>query len=231
MDHFEYIYSHRASDYDCLLSAEDVYFNLRPALQSIISFEAKNILDLGTGTGRIPKMFQRSAQQIIAIDQKMAMLKQNREHWDNHGRSWSILQGDIRNLPIKDNWADITIAGWAIGHMCSWFSSSWKDQINGVLTQMYRTTSSGGYIILIETLGTGSILPKPPTNELANYYNFLEKDWAFHKHITRTDYCFDNTQQAIETLDFFFGQELTNKIVRYHWRRIPEWSGIWWKKV
>jgi ubiquinone/menaquinone biosynthesis C-methylase UbiE len=231
VDHFERIYSQKAIDYDRLLAAEDAYSNLPAALQAIVPFQGKNILDLGTGTGRIPRLFRKASQLIVSMDIQMAMLRQNQHFRNLHGFSWEILQGDMHNTPFVSHWADITIAGWAIGHLRTWFSSEWQAQIGQVIRQMIRTTKSGGHIIIIETLGTGSLAPALPTSELNSYYNYLETTWNFQKTIIRSDYQFNSVQHAIEVLAFFFGQELTASIEKKSWRSVPEWTGIWWKKA
>ena len=57
MDHFQRIYSHEADKYHQAIAVEDVDGNLLPAIERVISLRGKRILDLGTGTGRLPLLF------------------------------------------------------------------------------------------------------------------------------------------------------------------------------
>jgi hypothetical protein len=94
---------------------------------------------------------------------------------------------------------------------------------------MMRVTKTGGFLMIIETLGTGSDVPGPPSKGLERYYNRLENIWGFTRQIISTDYLFDNLEEAVELSEFFFGHELSSKIRMNHWRRLPEWTGIWRK--
>ena len=231
MEHFKKIYTSKASEYARLEKSEDVYNNLSKALEGIISFSDKKILDIGSGTGRIARLFHSHAKHIIAIDLYIAMLRQNKVIRKEHNGRWSIFQADMINLPIVHHWADITIAGWAIGHLRSWFKNAWQTRINQVVQQMNLATSNGGHIFIIETLGTGSLEPAPPTDELRSYYLWLEDKMGFRRKVIRTDYNFDTIESAVQVMDFFFGIDLANRIKENRWHRVPEWTGIWWTEV
>jgi ubiquinone/menaquinone biosynthesis C-methylase UbiE len=233
MDHFETIYSQRAADYHRMITAEDVDGNLPSALYEIAQPRGKRILDLGSGTGRIPLLLGSQAAQLIAIDLQRAMLLENRRQKalavQNQPAkvNWSLVQADIRHIPLASGWAQLTLAGWAIGHLRAWFQQDWQRQMRFTLTEMLRVTQPGGRLIIIETLGTGSLEPKPPVESLAEYYTWLEQDWGFWRRVIRTDYQFKSVEQAVAHTQFFFGSELADKIRANRWRRVPEWTGIW----
>jgi len=233
MDHFETIYSRRAVDYHRMIAAEDVDDNLPAALYEIGQPHGKRILDLGSGTGRIPLLLGSQAAQLIAIDLQRAMLLENRHQKELTFRKdlpkvdWSLVQADMRQIPLVSGWAQLTLAGWAIGHMRAWFQQDWQRQMRSALAEMLRVTQPGGRLIIIETLGTGSLEPKPPVESLAEYYTWLEQDWGFWRRAIRTDYQFGSVEQAVAHTKFFFGSELADKIRANRWRRVPEWTGIW----
>lgn len=233
MDHFEIIYRQRAADYHRMIAAEDVDGNLPAALHSIGQPHGKRILDLGSGTGRIPLLLGSQAAQLIAIDLQRAMLLENRRQKELNAQNqiaeanWPLVQADMRHIPLVSGWAQLTLAGWAIGHMRSWFQEDWQRQMHLTLAEMLRVTQPGGRLIVIETLGTGSLEPKPPVESLAEYYTWLEQDWGFRRHEIRTDYQFNSVEQALAHTQFFFGSELADKIRANRWRRVPEWTGIW----
>ncbi len=230
MDHFRSIYETRAGDYHKLITAEDVNGNLLRELERIAYFKHKHVLDLGSGTGRIPLMLHDIAPQIIAIDLHEAMLLEQIKQRDSVPNDWNLLQGDMCALPIQDQWADIAIAGWALGHFQSWFEDEWQKRVDSVIHEMSRTAKSNGHLIIIETLGTGSLKPAPPHAGLAEYYNRLEFKWGFERTEIRTDYQFDSIDDAVAKTEFFFGAELAEKILTNNWMRLPEWTGIWAKK-
>ncbi len=116
----------------------------------------------------------------------------------------------MRQLPVLCRWADVVIAGWAIGHLRGWFTADWKRQIGRVLGEMHRAVASGGALIILETMTTGSLKPAPPTRELAEYYQWIEEDWGFSREVIQTDYQFSGVEEAVAYTEFFFGAELAD---------------------
>jgi ubiquinone/menaquinone biosynthesis C-methylase UbiE len=241
MDHFETIYTRRATDYHRMIAAEDVDGNLPVALSELVQPRGKRILDLGSGTGRIPLLLGSQATQLVAVDLQHAMLLEQRRQKELSRKKelggekecsepdCSLVQADMRHIPLVSRWAQLTLAGWAMSHMRSWFSQDWQHQMRMVLEEMQRVTEPGGSIIIIETLGTGSLLAQPPSESLAEYYAWLEQEWGFSHREIRTDYQFNSVEQAVAHTEFFFGSELADKIRSNRWRRVPEWTGIWAK--
>jgi ubiquinone/menaquinone biosynthesis C-methylase UbiE len=231
MDHHESIYRSQAGAYQRMIAAEDVDGNLIATIQRVCDPRGKRLLDLGCGTGRLPGLLQSMTSYLVGIDLHRAMLEENAAIRNDSGGDWSLVQGDMRWLPFAAKTFDILTAGWAIGHMRGWFSQNWKAAIGQVLDEMHRATCPGGALIILETLGTGTATPAPPTPELVQYYLWLEKSWHF-KHIEiQTDFQYPSVQAAIEATEFFFGSQLSEKIERNNWARIPEWTGMWWKTL
>ena len=230
MEHFERIYAYQAQAYHAMISAEDTDGNLLPALNQIVPLRSKRVLDLGSGTGRIPLMIQKIAAQTAALDLNLPMLEEQDNQRRRVGGEWSISQGDMRMLPFVSGWAQIVIAGWGIGHLCSWFEQDWKMQIGLILKEMERVICLGGTLIIIETMSTGSHVPTPPTSVLANYYTWLESEHGFNRRVIQTDYRFNTVDEAVAKTEFFFGNELVRAIRQNAWTRVPEWTGIWSKR-
>ncbi|NPV84961.1 MAG: class I SAM-dependent methyltransferase [Anaerolineae bacterium] len=230
-DHFQEIYQQKAAQYHQMIEVEDVDSHLLAALQRITDFRGKFVLDLGSGTGRIPLLLQSLDVRMACLDLQRAMLLEQKNQRAKVGGNWGMVQGDMRVLPLADNCADVVIAGWAIGHLCSWFEDSWQDEIARILCEMHRTARCGGVLVILETMTTGSLFPAPPTPELARYYAFLEGEWGFEREVIQTDYQFCDVQDAVARTEFFFGSDLSEKIRQHGWARLPEWTGVWSKRL
>jgi len=231
MDHFKKIYASKAQEYQQLIAPEDADGNLLPALQQVARFEKAVLLDLGSGTGRIPLLVHNLVDRVIALDLNSPMLLEQRKQQQNICASWPLIHGDNRALPFPDNRADIVTAGWAIGHLRGWFEDDWQTQIGRILNEMERVAVPGGCLIIMETLTTGALQPAPPTPGLAEYYAWLEEDWGFTRQTIPTDYQFASVDEAVAKTEFFFGPKLAELIRQNAWARLPEWTGVWSKQV
>ena len=159
MDHYKKIYTHHANIYHRLIEVEDVDNNLIPAMERLMPFSGKRVLDLGSGSGRIPLLLHTQVENIIGLDLHWGMLGEQLRQRDQHNGTWGLLQGDLRVLPFLENWFDIITAGWAVGHFQSWFTADWHNQVDRAIKEMIRTLKPGGVLNIIETLTTGSITP------------------------------------------------------------------------
>ncbi|MEK7442190.1 MAG: methyltransferase domain-containing protein [Chloroflexota bacterium] len=235
MDHFKNIYTHHADKYHVAIAAEDVDGHLKAALRRCLGVAAsprgKRILDLGTGSGRLPLLFANESARMIGLDLHWGMLKQNQIERKNINGNWELVNGDMRCLPFPSASAEVVTAGWAIGHLRKWYEENWQIEIGKVINEMIRVATGDGVVIIIETLGTGSLTPAPPAPHLADYYAWLEGEWGFERKTISTDYQFASVDEAIEKTEFFFGAEMSEKIRQNNWSRLPEWTGIWVKKT
>lgn len=231
MDHFIQIYTSRAADYHRLIAPEDADGNLLKAIQAITPIRGQRVLDLGTGTGRLPLLLAETARQVVGLDLHWDMLNENQRQRERVAGQWGLVNGDMRILPFPSDWAEVVTAGWAIGHLCGWYAEKWQTQIGRVLAEMHRVAIPGGALLIMETLTTGSLTPAPPTDGLAQYYAWLERDWGFTCQTIRTDYQFANVAEAVAKTEFFFGPELAVKIRENNWAHLPEWTGVWSKVV
>jgi ubiquinone/menaquinone biosynthesis C-methylase UbiE len=230
MDHFQQIYSFQAKEYQRMIAPEDADGNLLPALLRVAALAGKHILDLGSGTGRIPLLLKDLGAEVVALDLQRAMLREQAQQRALAGGNWPLVQADMRRLPIASGWADGVIAGWSIGHLRGWYRQSqtdWQAQIGQVLREMQRVGTPDGVLIILETLTTGSAAPAPPSQELAEYYAWLEGEWGFSREVIATDYQFESVEQAVERTEFFFGEQLAAEIRANGWKRLPEWTGVW----
>lgn len=111
MNHFKNIYNHKAPEYHHMVAAEDVEKNLLSTLEQVTPFIGKTILDLGTGTGRLPLLIADRACTLIGLDLHRAMLIENRFQREIISGDWELVQGDMQTLPLPSRWADVVFAG------------------------------------------------------------------------------------------------------------------------
>jgi len=230
MDHYINIYSYHADIYHRMIACEDIECNLLRTLEQLTTIKGKRVLDLGSGTGRIPLLIYSQAAQIFGLDLHFGMLSEQKRQRDQINGMWRLIQGDLRVLPFPESWFDVITAGWAIGHFQGWFPADWQNQVDRAVHEMARVLKPGGTLIIIETLTTGSSVPTPPTKKLAEYYKYIENQWGFTCQEISTDYQFMNLDEAIELAGFFFGDQLASKVRENKWVRLPEWTGVWSKK-
>jgi ubiquinone/menaquinone biosynthesis C-methylase UbiE len=223
------IYDAQADLYEQLVSREDHAGNIWRALGQIRSFDGLDVVELGAGTGRLTCMLAPVVRTIRALDISQHMLHAARAKLAQTGlQNWQVTLADNRRLPLAEGIADVSIAGWSLGHLTSWHPETWRHEIGAVLAQMARVLRPGGMIILLETLGTGQTSPRPPHDGLTAYYNLLEKERGFASTWIRTDYRFQSLDEAEVLTRFFFGDELADRVIQEGLILLPECTGIWW---
>jgi len=229
---YQEIYDRHATEYDALVNAEDCDGNLLPALEAIAPLTGASVLEVGAGTGRITRLLVSRGIRVLAIDRAPAMLEVARGHLEAMASSdWELLCADARELPVPSGWADVAIAGWVFGHFRDWFPDDWQGSIRRALDEMARALKPGGTLIIVETLGTGSTVPAPPSRELAEYFNWLETEQGLQRIVIRTDYLFPDIESAAATTVFFFGDTFAERVRGECWTRVPECTGLWWKRT
>jgi ubiquinone/menaquinone biosynthesis C-methylase UbiE len=224
------IYRQHAAEYDRLVNAEDCDHQLAPAIEKIVPLHNSAVMEVGAGTGRVSRLMAVHDVRLVAIDQAAAMLKVARHHLGGYPKG-TFIQADGRQLPVKSGWADLAIAGWVYGHLRYWLPDNWQVSIGHGLDEMCRTLKPSGTMIIIETLGTGHTEPAAPSQYLAEYYGWLETAHGFKREAIRTDYQFASVAEAAEITGFFFGDEFAAQVRRESWSRVPECTGVWWKKL
>ena len=221
------IYHSEADRYDQLVSREDYQGHIMNALQQVFTFQGADVLELGAGTGRLTCFVAPLVKSIRAFDQSQSMLDvavSKLRQTDLH--NWHTGVADHRQIPEQDGCADLVLSGWSVCYVVVWDQAHWQVELDRALKEMHRLLRPGGQIILLETLGTGFESPEPPPH-LIPYYTCLEAH-GFQRTWIRTDYCFDNLQQAEQLSSFFFGEETARKIqVGPRGAILPECTGIW----
>ena len=221
------IYQQEGDRYQLLVAREDFQENLLPAILSICSFDDLDVVDLGSGTGRVASLLGPKARRVYAFDRSHHMLKVAASLTDEQiGCDRLAAAAEHRAIPLPRDSADMIISGWSFCYLAVWEEKDWGAALLEGLREIKRVLRNGGPTIIIETLGTGVEEPQPP-DKLEPYFYFLE-DLGFSRTWIRTDYRFNNREEALELTKFFFGREMLNHITDDEEPILPECTGLWW---
>lgn len=112
-------------------------------LQAMIGPAAVDeLLDIGTGTGRMAELFAPLAAHVTALDNSPEMLRLARARLHDLGpKHCDLIQADFRNLPLADSRYDLVLL-----HQVLHFA---QDPEN-VLREAARVTRPGGRIAIID---------------------------------------------------------------------------------
>lgn len=216
--------------YERLVAREDYEQNILRALQGITAIAGKDVVELGAGTGRLTCLLAPLVRSIRAFDASQHMLHIAADKLLASGlNNWQVQVSDHRSLPVEDASADIAISGWSICYLVDWNRGAWQSDVDRALAEMVRVLRPGGVMILLETMGTGFQTPHPP-DHLVDYYHALEEKGFAYQWI-RTDYRFADLDEAVELVQFFFGDELAEQVRAAGSPILPECTGIWWKAI
>jgi len=228
------IYSLHADRYDELVESEDSDGNLRRFLRERIVQENMRVVEAGVGTGRVTRFYVDLAREVRGFDRSLHMLSRAQRNLGPWEDKLVLAVADHLRLPVADGSADLFIEGWSFGHRIL-DSPDDVQQVTGMLvSEAARVVGAGGRLTFIETLGTNVETAHPPLPVLGDFYDSLETDHGFEKHVIRTDYLFPSLNEAVRICGFFFGEEMARTILATNRSRstdasvrIPEFTGVW----
>ena len=220
------IYQQQARQYEHLIQREDYQKTILPVLQKITPLCGKDILDTGSGTGRLAYLLAPFAKSIIACDASEHMLDFATRKLEISGfNHWHTQVADHHHLPTPDNSIDIVTSGWSVCYLVESEHPHALEPVEIAIKEMKRVLRPGGTIIILETLGIGVETPDPP-EKLKPYYHRLEQ-LGFKNQSIRTDYQFESLEEMQELVTFFFGAEMADNWQANPEIRLPECTGIW----
>ena len=226
----EEIYAGHAAQYEKLVSREDVQGNILRAIQRILPVDGLDVVDLGSGTGRLACLLAPYVGTMTAIDLSTHMLQLAAAKLSSMARSrWLVAAGDHRWLPLKAASADLVVSGWSVSYVAVWNVGAWREAAGQWFDEVRRVLRKGGHIILFESLGTGNEAPVPPLH-LENFYGWLD-EMGFANQWIRTDYQFESVEIAKQLTRFFFGEEVALRVKKRPQITLPECTGVWWLRL
>lgn len=223
------IYDKQAQAYEAMVSRQP---DLSELIHRVKPYEGLDVLDLGAGSGRLSMLLAADARSLICTDISQPMLDILDDKCSEalDARNWITMVADHRNLPVASSSVDLIVSGWSISYLADSSHEEWRENLELVMSELHRVLRAGGTILILETMGTGTETPNPP-DFLTGYYAQLEQQYGFSHQWIRTDYVFDTVEEALLNTGFFFGEELTDKIIANQWSTVPECAGVWWKHV
>lgn len=230
-DRCRQVYRSEAAAYDALVAAEDCEGRLLPALESVAALEGRAVLDVGAGTGRLARLIAPRCARLIAAEREPHMLGVAQRHLAAIGAAHAAcVAADARDLPLADGVFDLVTAGWVFGHFTFWTHDAWREHTARAIDEMRRVARPDGALVIFETMGTAVTEPAPPAGGLADYYAWLERERGFERRLIQTDFAFASVDAAAEACGFFFGEPYERLIREKRWARVPEWTGMWWRR-
>jgi len=102
------------------------------------------VVDIGCATGNCSKSIIDKSVEVIGVDPSHKMLQKAEENFKFSNVKFTTIKAYAENLPIEDNYADLTVSRIAAHHYAV---------INKAFNEMIRVTKSGGHICLIDLSG------------------------------------------------------------------------------
>jgi SAM-dependent methyltransferase len=138
---------------------DEEQFVARPLLQALEGVQRPLVLDVATGTGRLPLALLRShyAGQIVALDLSRGMLRQARAKLAVYGDQVSLVWQDARHLPFDDGSFDAVACLESLEFMPRPLET---------LAEMVRVLAPGGALMLTNRVGyearllPGRVIPR-----------------------------------------------------------------------
>ncbi len=136
-------FAERAANWDQIRALHAPEERVEAALVSMIGDKPyRNLLDLGTGTGRMLEILAPRAARAVGVDQSAAMLALARSRIDEAGlRHVSLRQGDIYAPPVERDAYDLVVIHQVLHFL---------DDPARALSEAARVLSPGGRLALVD---------------------------------------------------------------------------------
>lgn len=156
-----WLYDLVALRYDAIKGYDATYdhmFLAQPIMQRVAPDTAPYVLDVATGTGRLPLAMLRHAHfegPLFALDASHPMLKVAAEHLRGQA-GVMLLQGDAEHLPFDDGAFDVVTCLEALEFMI-------RPQV--VLVELCRVVRPGGWLLITHRRTARWMPGKVPTRD------------------------------------------------------------------
>lgn len=143
---------------------DESWFVAGPLLQALAEVEQPLVLDVATGTGRLPLALFRDhfRGRVVGLDLSLGMLRQARSRLAAYREQVNLVWQDASHLPFDDGAFDAVV---------SLESLEFMPRPLGVLAEMVRVLAPGGVLMLTNRVGhearllPGRAIPRPAFRE------------------------------------------------------------------
>lgn len=164
-----------ASRYDAIkqfVPRNESWFVAEPLLRELEGMEYPLILDVATGTGRLPLALlrERFRGQVVGLDLSQGMLRQARRKLQAYGDQVCLIWQDAGHLPFPDDTFDAVSCLESLEFM---------PRPIGVLSEMVRVLAPGGTLFLTNRVGRearllpGRVIPRPQFEQVLGAHGLV----------------------------------------------------------
>lgn len=171
-----------ASRYDAIKRfdpRDERWFLADPLLRALDQVERPLVLDVATGTGRLPLALlgERFRGKIIGLDLSQGMLRQARRKLRPYGDQVCLIRKDAGHLPFGEDTFDAVTCVESLEFM---------PEPLGVLSEMLRVLAPGGVLFVTNRVGyearflPGRAIPRPAFQRILDDYalsDFQVRPW------------------------------------------------------
>jgi demethylmenaquinone methyltransferase/2-methoxy-6-polyprenyl-1,4-benzoquinol methylase len=172
----------------------------KKAVRLLKPFAPKSILDIATGTGDFAVESARmSPDEIVGVDISEGMLEVGREKMvkKNLDKLITMEVGDSENLRFEDNKFDVVTVAFGVRNF---------ENLKKGLSEMFRVTTPGGHVMIIEFSKPGRF----PVKQLYNFYfrailpkigKLVSKDNAAYQYLPDSVAAFPDGKAFLDILN------------------------------
>lgn len=84
------------------------------------TLRGREVLDVGTGTGRAAFILEREGARVTGLDYSMPMMRVGADRARRDGRGVAFLRGDAHGLPFPDRAFDLSVSFRVLMHTPGW---------------------------------------------------------------------------------------------------------------
>ena len=172
----------------------------KKAIRILKPFAPKTVLDIATGTGDFAvEAVKLKPKKIIGVDISEGMLDVGRKKMAQKGLTdlIELSYGDAENLSFEDNKFDAIIVAFGVRNF---------ENLKKGLSEMYRVTSEGGHVMIIEFSKPANF----PVKQLYNFYfnsilpkigKLVSKDNAAYQYLPESVAAFPDGKVFLKILN------------------------------
>lgn len=191
--------------YELFSKAEDKTEQVTEYLKQEV--REKVVLDAGCGTGKYLERLEPFVKKYIGIDLSFQQLEKASAKISRE--ETTLIQGNLKKLPLKDNSMDIVISTWVLGTITN------IEERKSCLKELQRVVVPTGKIILIENAEGSefeSIRGRTKNKKTKEYNDWLIAHGFYKIKTIETYFLFSTLKEAKKCFEVIYGKEKAKKV-------------------